>query len=181
MGPLIGPRIRLRPFEIGDAADIAESCEEPDIAQFTLMPDDMTEVRAREWVEQRLGLWTRGLCSFAITLPPDDRCVGQMGVHVDGAYRRGETFYWVDSRVRGRGIATEGLDVVTRWAFDEHGIVRAHLITHLQNKASQRVAERAGYQREGILRAWEPIKADQPDVLMWSRLASDPSPSGQGQ
>jgi RimJ/RimL family protein N-acetyltransferase len=54
--------------------------------------------------------------------------------------------------------------------------VRAHLITHLDNLASQRVAERCGYQREGVLRAWEPIKADQPDVVIWSRLASDPAP-----
>ena len=174
---LTGERVGLRPFRIVDAADIAESCHDPDIPRFTFMPNDMTEAQAREWVQRRLELWTQGLFSLAITLPPEDRCVGQIGVLVEERFRRAETFYWLDRRVRGQGIATDALDVVTRWAFDEHQVVRAHLITHLDNPASQRVAQRCGYQRDGVLRAWEPIKDDQPDVVMWSRLASDPAPA----
>ena len=141
------------------------------------MPDAMTEVQAREWTERRLELWSQGLFSFAITMPSDTRCVGQIGVHVEDSFRRAETFYWLSRRVRGQGIATEALDLVTRWAFEEHQVARAHLITHLDNPASQRVAQRCGYRREGVLRAWEPIKDDQPDVVMWSRLTSDPAPA----
>lgn len=174
--PLTGQRIGLRPFRIDDAADIAESCHDLDISRFTFMPEAMTEAQAREWIERRLELWPQGLCSFAITLPPVDRCVGQIGVHLEDRFNRAETFYWLDRRARGQGIATEALDVVTRWSFDEHDVVRAHLITDLDNPASQRVAEACGYQREGVLRAWEPVKGDQPDVVMLSRLASDPAP-----
>lgn len=174
--PLLGQRVSLRPFRVDDAADIAESCEDPDIPRFTLMPENMTEAQAREWVERRLELWRESLCSFAITLPPADQCVGQTGIYLEERHRRAETFYWLDRRVRGQGIATEALDVVTRWAFQQHKVVRAQLITHLDNQASQKVAQRCGYQREGVLRAWEPVKDDQPDVVMWSRLASDPPP-----
>lgn len=173
---LSGRRIRLRPFRADDAPDIAESCQDPDIPRYTFMPDAMTEDQARAWIDRRHELRAHGLHSFAITLPPDDRCVGQMGVHVERGHHRAETFYWLDRRFRGRGLTTEALDVMTRWAFTEHHVVRAHLITHVGNEASQRVAERCGYQREGVLRAWEPIKDAQPDVVMWSRLASDPSP-----
>jgi ribosomal-protein-alanine N-acetyltransferase len=66
---------------------------------------------------------------------------------------------------------------VTAWAFRDHAIVRVQLVNHLTNRASQRVAERSGFQREGVLRAWEPVKDDQPDVVMWSRLATDPAPA----
>jgi RimJ/RimL family protein N-acetyltransferase len=55
-------------------------------------------------------------------------------------------------------------------------MVRVQLVTHLDNERSQRVAERRGFSREGVLRAWEPVKDEQPDVVMWSRLASDPAP-----
>lgn len=63
---------------------------------------------------------------------------------------------------------------------DQVGLRRArnrerHLITHLDNQASQRVAQRFGYHREGVLRAWAPTRDDQPDVVMWSRRASDPT------
>ncbi|WP_423981789.1 GNAT family N-acetyltransferase [Ilumatobacter sp.] len=174
---LTGPRVILRPFRIDDASDVALSCQDPDIPRFTFMPEAMTEAQAREWIERRLELWARGLFSFAITMPPDLRFAGQIGVHLEEPFRRAETFYWLDHRVRGQGIAAEALDVVTRWVFDEHQVVRAHLITHLDNHASQRVARQCGYQREGVLRAWEPIQNDQPDVVMWSRLASDPAPA----
>ena len=174
--PLTGRRVNLRPFRLDDAADVAESCQDPAIPRFTFMTADMTEDEARDWIERRSKRWSEGLCSFAITLPPSDRCVGQIGIHLEDRYRRGETFYWLDRRVRGQGVATEALDLVTRWAFAEHGLVRAHLIADLDNLASHRVAERCGYQREGVLRAWEPVNDDQPDVVMWSRLASDPPP-----
>lgn len=173
---LSGPRIKLRLFRSDDAADVAESCQDPDIPRYTFMPDAMTEDQARAWIGRRLELRSSGLHSFAITTPPDDRCVGQVGVYVESSHRRAETFYWLDRRLRGRGLTVEALDVATRWAFAQHPVVRAHLITHLDNHASQRVAERCGYQREGVLRAWEPIKDAQPDVVMWSRLASDPAP-----
>lgn len=136
----------------------------------------MTEDKARAWIERRLELTSKGLHSFAITTPPDVRCIGQVGVYVESSHRRAEAFYWLDRRHRGHGLATEALDVVTRWTYAKHDVVRAHLITHLDNEASQRVAARCGYRREGVLRAWEPIKDDQPDVVVWSRLASDPNP-----
>ena len=170
---LSGERVCLRPSQVEDAADIAESCQDPDIPRFTMMPEALSEAQAQEWVEQRLAQWDQGLFAFAITLPPSDRCIGQMGLLLESQFRRGEAFYWLDRRFRGRGIASEALDLITDWAFAEHGLARVHLVTHLDNPASQRVAQRCGYQREGVLRAWEPVKDDQPDVVMWSRLPGD--------
>lgn len=42
--------------------------------------------------------------------------------------------------------------------------------------STTRVAERCGFSREGVLRAWEPVKDEQPDVVMWSRSVNDPAP-----
>lgn len=174
--PLVGDRVVLRPFEIADAAAIVESCRDPDIPRFTMMAEGLTVAEARTWIEQGHEWWPRGVARFAITVEPDDRCVGQVGMQFVLAARRAEAFYWLDRSARGRGIATEALDVVTRWAFRDHGVVRVHLVTHPENERSQRVAHRCGFVREGVLRAWEPVKDQQPDVVMWSRLATDPAP-----
>ena len=104
-------RVVLRPFRVSDAAAIAESCRDPDIPRFTMMPEAMTEAHARQWVERGLERWSRGLARFAVTVPPSDECVGQMGMQFDFATRRAEAFYWLDRRVRGRGIAVEALNV----------------------------------------------------------------------
>ncbi len=174
--PLVGTQIALRPFEAADAAAIAESCQDPDIPRYTMMPEKMTEDQARLWVGQSLEWWPRGVARFAVTAPPSNRCAGQIGIQFDLTSRRAEAFYWLDRRFRGRGIAVEALNLVTEWAFRDQEIVRVQLVTHLDNEASHRVAERCGFRREGVLRAWEPVKDEQPDVVMWSRLATDAAP-----
>lgn len=175
-GTLDGRRIQLRPFRIDDADAVAHACADPAIPRYTMVPVGLTVARAREWIERRAALWRDGLFSLAISVPPHDTCIGEVGVHVDLRHRRAEMFYWLSPTARGSGFATEALDTVTRWAFETHGVARAQLITHIDNTASQRVAERCGYQREGVLRAWEPIEDQQPDVVMWSRLPGDPEP-----
>ena len=171
--PLATPRVILRPFRLDDAAAVAEACTDPSIPEFTMMAADLSEDDARRWIADGLEWWPRGIARFAVTLPPDDDCVGQMGIQFDAPLRRAEVFYWLAPQARGRGIATEALELVIAWAFRRNGVVRVQLVTHLDNAASHRVAERCGFQREGILRAWEPVKDTQPDVIMWSRLATD--------
>lgn len=166
----------LRSFRVSDAAAIAEACRDPDIPRFTMMTEELTEEQARRWVEQGLEWWPRGVARFAITVPPLDECVGQIGIQFDFPARRAEAFYWLDCRFRGRGLAGEALNLVTEWAFRDHDIVRVQLVNHTDNVASQRVAERCGFKREGVLRAWHPVKNEQPDVVMWSRLVTDPVP-----
>ena len=174
---LASGRIVLRPFRSSDAASVAASCRDPEIPRFTLMPAGLTEQAAGEWIERRNQLQDRGLFPLAITVDGNDECVGQMGVYIDAQNRRAETFYWIDRTQRRRGITTEALKLIGDWVFTNHDVVRLQLITHPENDGSQRVAARAGYQREGILRAWEPIQDTQPDVVMWSRLATDPVPA----
>jgi [ribosomal protein S5]-alanine N-acetyltransferase len=168
--PLMGERIRLRPFRLDDAAAVAAACQDPSISAFTMMPEALTEEQVRDWIARGLEWWPRGVARFAITIAPSDDCVGQIGIQFESALRRAEAFYWVDTDARGMGIASEALSLVTEWAYRDHDIIRVHLVTHLSNTASQKVAERSGFQREGVLRAWEPVKGAQPDVVMWSRV-----------
>ncbi len=174
--PLTGTRVALRPFTVGDAPAIAAAVLESDIPRFTMTPDAMTEAEACDWIERGLEWWPRGVARFAITRPTDDRCVGQIGVQIDVPMRRAETFYWLTGAARGQGLASQALELVTQWVFRDFDIARLQLATHVDNEASQRLAERCGFTREGILRAWEPVKGEQPDVVMFSRLAGDPPP-----
>ena len=62
---------------------------------------------------------------------------------------RGHIGYWVTPPARGRGICTRALRLLARWALDELELQRLELITDPDNLASQRVAEKVGFQREG--------------------------------
>ncbi len=81
--------------------------------------------------------------------------------------------YWLCKAARGRGVATTALRLVAGWAFESLRIERLHLTTLPDNLRSQAVAERAGFQREGLLRSWAPTREGRRDSVMFSLLAAD--------
>ena len=68
-------------------------------------------------------------------------------------FSTGHIGYWIAREARGRGVATEALAGLCRWAVDTLDVKRLELLTDVDNRGSQRVAEKAGFQREGILRS----------------------------
>jgi RimJ/RimL family protein N-acetyltransferase len=79
--------------------------------------------------------------------------VGSIGLfHADWEVRSAEIGYGVRGGERGQGYASEALGAVARWALTEGGIQRAWLTANTDNVASVRVAEKAGFRREGTLR-----------------------------
>jgi RimJ/RimL family protein N-acetyltransferase len=82
----------------------------------------------------------------------------------------------VPPEARGRGMATAMLRALTDWAFAEAGVRRARLVVDVENPASLRVAERAGYVREGVMRSVYFKNGRRIDAWLLSRLPSDPAP-----
>jgi ribosomal-protein-alanine N-acetyltransferase len=63
-----------------------------------------------------------------------------------------EIGYWLGEAFWGRGIVTDALIAVTRYAIDTHGFTRLFALPFAHNQASCRVLEKAGYVVEGRLR-----------------------------
>ena len=63
-----------------------------------------------------------------------------------------EVGYWLGEPFWGRGITTEALVAITRYAVDTHGLTRLFAVPFAYNMASCRVLEKAGYVLEGRLR-----------------------------
>jgi RimJ/RimL family protein N-acetyltransferase len=154
---------------------VAAACQDPEIPRWTFMQEGLTVEDAAAWIERSHDRRSGGLMArFAVVGADDDLLVGQAGVAIDWERRSGETFYWVAAAARGRGVATTALCLVSTWAFRSLGLARLELFADPHNTASQRVAERAGYVREGILRSHQPFKDRRMDSVVFSRLPSDP-------
>jgi ribosomal-protein-alanine N-acetyltransferase len=81
-----------------------------------------------------------------------------------------EIGYWLGEAHWGRGIATEALMLLTDDVFRRRNMLRVFALPFADNIASTRVLEKAGYVREGILRA-SAVKFGQPrDQAMYSRI-----------
>lgn len=79
--------------------------------------------------------------------------VGGSGLHnVDWKLRRFEVGYWGRTRFGGRGLMTEGVRALADHALQALRARRVFLSCDARNLRSRRLAERAGFAFEGILR-----------------------------
>jgi ribosomal-protein-alanine N-acetyltransferase len=70
-------------------------------------------------------------------------------------------------------VATGALVLLSRWSLATLPLFRLQVTTDPANIASQAVAERAGFRREGLLRSYVEIKGRPMDRIMYSRLPMD--------
>jgi RimJ/RimL family protein N-acetyltransferase len=158
--------VLLRPFENGDVPAIVEACQDPEIPRWTDVPSPYTEADARGWLE------SGDEETFAIVDKASGELLGSIGVRYPGS-GVGEVGYWVKREARGRGVATRALALVARWALEERDLGRFQLRADVENVASQRVAEGAGFVREGVLRSELLLKGERRDVVMYSLVRDD--------
>jgi RimJ/RimL family protein N-acetyltransferase len=173
--PLSDGVVSLRPWTDEDVSAIVAACRDPQIPKWIpLIPSPYTEKDAREYVAQTKEWWSEGTAAtFAIT--DGERPVGSIGLHPSASdEQRAAAGYWVAREARGRGYATRALRLVTRWSLEDLGMLRLDLIAEPENTASCAVAERVGFQREGILRAYLATPArGRRDVAMYSLLPGE--------
>lgn len=111
---------------------------------------------------------------LAIVEETSGEIVGSVGLRdTDWQAGRSEIGYGVRADRRGRGHATAAARAVGRWALTDGGMRRVQLHARLDNVASLRVAERAGYQREGTLRMAEWDGDTAHDLAVFSMIATD--------
>jgi RimJ/RimL family protein N-acetyltransferase len=172
--PLGEGSIAPRPWEDGDLDVIVALCRDPDVARYTRVPDPYSESDARSWIDSLPARLAEGEAVRLAIVVDGEEPLGSVGLRIDAADRDiAEAGYMVAPAARGRGVATTALRLASGWALRDLGVARVHLTTHVDNAASQRVAERAGFRREGVLRSWEQIHGARVDLVMYSLVTDD--------
>lgn len=141
--PIPAGEVTLRPWD-PDEADVYAGLRDDLVMRFTTEPASLGLDECR----QNIGaaLQDPHHAPFAIC-GPDGAPVGNLAV-----VRRGHTAdisYWLGAVGRGRGWASGALRAATDWTFEQWPIDKAELEIDIENEASMRVAEAAGYQRRG--------------------------------
>lgn len=84
-----------------------------------------------------------------------------------------EIGYWAMPKHRGRGLMSQALDILSKWVLLEQGFARVEVRVAVENLSSQRVAEKAGFIREGIARQAGRVHSGRVDLVIFSRVLSD--------
>ena len=165
--------VRLEPLESAHLEGLEELGRDPDVQRFTYVPTPYQEGFASAWVE-RYDQADGSRAGFAIVDEASGEFIGMAAlVKLDEEAREAEAGYIVAPAARGRGVAVRALRLLTDWSLGELGLERVELRIEVENEPSIRVAERAGYVREGVLRSVHFKQGLRADIAVYSRLASD--------
>ncbi len=162
--------IALRPWSKADADEMAACLDgDEDIARWLdRIPQPYT-------VADALGFFSQtGQTTFAVVDAAGGGVLGGIGITWNEAKDVAEIGYWARKEARGRGVTTRALRLAGGLAF-EQGAARVQLRADVENTPSRRVAEKAGFTAEGVLREahWNARLGRRQSWVMYSVLPGE--------
>jgi RimJ/RimL family protein N-acetyltransferase len=169
--------VALRPWRRSDLAQRFAGFADPVCLRFSwplLEPFTEAHVLARFDEQEQARVRGEEINFAVVDAADDDRVWGGASIYdLDADQARAAVGYWLAREARGRGIATRTLRLLAHWAFEQLAVARLELTCAPDNVASQRVAERCGFVREGVLRSHIPFKGGRRDTVVFSLLPGE--------
>jgi ribosomal-protein-serine acetyltransferase len=167
--------IIIRPCQPEDADVICEGVRETMHEMLKWAPwchPDYAISDCKSWLDSRDQMWSEGIeYDFVVFDTKDDTFLGGCAVdQINRKHNFANLGYWVRTSQEGKGIATAAVKLISRFGFETLGFTRLEVVAAVQNKASQRVAEKAGAVREGIHRNRHVVHDTIYDSVMFSLI-----------
>jgi [ribosomal protein S5]-alanine N-acetyltransferase len=156
-------RLRLRKPALADAEEIfRQYAQDGEVTKYlTWLPYGRVE-ETREFIRTCLAMWQeRQSFHWTILRKDDGQLLGMINARVDG--HKWELGYVLAREHWGRGYMTEAVKSLIDTAFKDATVYRVWAVCDIDNAASARVMEKAGMQREGLLRRWSVHPSSSPE------------------
>lgn len=165
-------RIDIRPYRAEDAPHLYAAARESVGDVFPWLPwchPQYSLDEAVAWSRSREDLAHDALEYHFVVAGDQDRFLGGCGINqINRTHRFGNLGYWVRSSAAGHGVAPSAVALAARFAFLNTDLIRLEIVCAVGNRRSQRVAEKVGAQREGILRDRLLLHGAPHDAVMYS-------------
>lgn len=166
-------RLRLRPWAIGDVDDVLSYAQDPEWSKhLRVLPRPYGRGDAERFVARQLLLDSVAHPAWAIVI--EGAVSGGINIRFDFAHLLGEIGYALARVHWNRGYATEAARAVIDAAFEAHAdLNRVHARADVDNRGSQRVMEKVGMTREGVLRQSRVERGEAIDEVWYGILRSE--------
>jgi RimJ/RimL family protein N-acetyltransferase len=172
--PLRDGEIVLRAWRLSDVAALTAACQDPEIPRWTVVPSPYTEQHARDFIAGCAEDRAAGRELALAVVDSNDKLLGAIGLgRFDWEDGKAEIGYWIAREARRRAVGARATRLLAGWALTELGMERVELLANPENEGSQRLAERAGFAREGLLRRYRRRRDQREDLVMFSLLGED--------
>jgi RimJ/RimL family protein N-acetyltransferase len=173
-------RLKLRPFQSDDVEAIASYSTKPDFIRFLPLPPQ-TMASATEFVARIVADGqpdSKNDWHFGIQIGETSRLIGTVRIGVrQPEHRQGDVGYAVHPDYQGRGYASEALKRLLAFGFENLLLERIWATADVRNVASWRVMEKAGMQREGLMRHHLLVRGEWRDSVLYARVNVTPPSS----
>ncbi len=168
-------RLLLRRLRMDDARDMYAYSSDPRVSRHVLWETHATIRDTRAVLRGALRQYRAGdPASYAIVARETGRMIGTIGfMWVNYEHKSAEVGYSLAFDCWNKGYATEALIAVLDYAFRTLRLNRVEAQHDVENPASGRVMEKAGMQREGVLRQRVLNKGRFMDVVLYAALKND--------
>lgn len=172
---LTGSRIQLRWLAASDVPQLYAIFSDPRVMRYWSSAPMVEEAEAQKLFEEVCQYFRRReLFQWGIADRADDRVIGTCTLaHLDAGNRRAEIGYALGSAHWGKGLATEAVNTLLDFAFDELRLHRIEADVDPRNAGSIRALERQGFVREGLLRERWHVNGEICDSLFYGLLESE--------
>lgn len=173
---LDGTVSRLREWRADDIESIYSVTDDPLIPLISDVPRGQRDRAAalRFVASQHQRLADGQGWGFAVTARADDEVVGYVGVlWIARPAGRASIGYWSCPSGRRRGLTTDAVRTAADWVLTQAGVARLEAFIEPWNTGSIRVAEAAGFQREGLMRSFAPLGGSRKDALLYAKITGD--------
>jgi RimJ/RimL family protein N-acetyltransferase len=165
--------VALRPWSMDDLPALVDACNDETLHYWLpMIPFPYTDEDGREFISHQPERNAEGSGNVGSFDALTGKLLGGCGFRALEAERT-EFGYWVAKAERGRGVASRALTLLLRWVVENTGAKRLQLHADVENIASQRVAEKAGFTREGVQRGWLEVRGERRDMVSYSLLADE--------
>ncbi len=115
---------------------------------------------------------SRAYFPFAVVDRRTDHMLGFVDVkNIDWNIPKAELGAYMDAGHEGLGIASQALAAITRYCFEDLGMVKLLIRTHERNSGARRVIEKNGYEREGLVRKdYKTTSGEVVDLLYYGKV-----------
>jgi RimJ/RimL family protein N-acetyltransferase len=177
------PRLRLSAYDPRDADDFVHAVRRSLPSLRAFMPFAAEDPDPRLYTDFFVGFrrkFSEGDCTFAFRARDDGRVVGGGGFHPHVGPLGLEVGYWIVASETGKGFATEAVAALCHLAFEQEKTDRVELRIQPDNPGSIRVAEKAGFTQEAVLRRRIPFPGQPPRDCVLYTLFADEWPASPG-
>lgn len=167
--------VTLREFTEADAEALFSWASDPRVVRFQRRDAYSHVDEARCYIRDHVlpHPWYRAICVSGAARPVGSISV-KPGPTEEGRLFRASVGYRVAHDHWGRGIATRAVRMAAEAVFAGWPwLLRLEAVADAENPASQRVLEKAGFAREGVLRRYVLLKGRPRDMVMFSLINAD--------